>query len=104
MTTAAGGALVAGMGMGIGGGGGGGGSGSGGASSGASSIGSSTGKGPVIGTKAGGGSNKRFGRHTGDTMYSVGNIYSGPYHSVQSPGFLYNAATLQLRVSTSSRS
>lgn len=100
LTTATGGALVAGLGgMGIGLGGTGG-SGSGGGSSGASSAGSTTagGKGPIIGTKSGGG-NKRFGRHTGDTMYSVGNIYSGPYHSVQSPGFLYNSATLQLRVS-----
>lgn len=98
--TAGGGAVVTGgpvLGM-IGSGG----SGSGGASSGASSIGSTstTGKGPVVVTKAGGGSgSKRFGRHTGDTMYSVGNIYSGPYHSVQSPGFAYNQATLQLRVS-----
>lgn len=93
LTTASGGTLVAGM--------GGSGSGSGGASSGASSLGS-TGKGPVIGTKSGGGGggNKRYARHTGDTMYNVGNIYSGPYHSVQSPGFLYNSATLQLRVSS----
>ncbi|CAL8103483.1 unnamed protein product [Orchesella dallaii] len=87
----AGGALVT---AGIGGSGGG---GSSGGSGGSTSTSVATGKGPG-GTKSGGGStNKRFGRHTGDTMYSVGNIYSGPYHSVQSPGFVYNQATIQLR-------
>lgn len=42
---------------------------------------------------------QRFNRHTGDTLYNVGNIYSGPYHSVQSPGFLYGQATMPIRVS-----
>ncbi|ODN04431.1 Down syndrome cell adhesion molecule-like protein Dscam2 [Orchesella cincta] len=67
-----------------------------GGSGGSTSTSGTLGKGP--GGKSGGGNtNKRFGRHTGDTMYSVGNIYSGPYHSVQSPGFVYNQATIQLR-------
>ncbi|OXA55654.1 Down syndrome cell adhesion molecule-like protein Dscam2, partial [Folsomia candida] len=34
------------------------------------------------------------GFHTGDTLYNVGNVYSGPYHAVQSQNFM---ATLSLR-------
>jgi len=42
---------------------------------------------------------KKFGYHTGETMYNVGNVYSGPYHSLDSPGFHYNQApTMQMRV------
>jgi hypothetical protein len=40
------------------------------------------------------------GFHTGDTLYNVGNVYSGPYQAVQSPpNLFYNQATLSLRVS-----
>ncbi|OXA55477.1 Down syndrome cell adhesion molecule-like protein Dscam2 [Folsomia candida] len=34
------------------------------------------------------------GFHTGDTLYNVGNVYSGPYHAVHSQNFM---ATLSLR-------
>lgn len=39
------------------------------------------------------------GFHTGDTLYNVGNVYSGPYHESQNH-FMTNMATLPIRVKT----
>jgi len=43
-----------------------------------------------------------LGPHSGDTLYNVGNIYSGTYHALQSPGtalYFSQAPTLPMRVS-----
>lgn len=42
--------------------------------------------------------------HSGNTLHNVGNVYSGPYHALQSPNYIYSGsqeqsqATLPIRV------